>query len=56
MAKIEPDMSQVEAGDFIGYPAGDEAHHLRNTGSSHTICIIIGQRLVFGIGNYSKQH
>ena len=56
VARIGPGIFQVEAGNFIGYPADGETYDLRNTGSSHTICIIIGQRLVFGIGNYSKQH
>ena len=56
VARIGPGIFQVEAGDFIGYPAGGEAHDLHNTGSSHMICIIVGQRLGLDIVNYPKQH
>jgi uncharacterized cupin superfamily protein len=33
-ARIGDTVLQVEACDFIAYPAGSEAHDLRNTGSS----------------------
>ena len=56
VARIGPDMFQVEAGDFIGYPAGGEAHDLRNTGSTHMICIIVGQRLGFDVVDYPEQN
>ena len=46
---------QVEAGDFIDYPAGVEAPDLRNTGSNILKCIIVGQRLDFDIVNYLEQ-
>jgi uncharacterized cupin superfamily protein len=46
---------QVEAGDFINYPAGGEAHDLSNTGSNILKCIIVGQRLDFYIVNYPEQ-
>ena len=49
-------MFQVEAGDFIGYPADGEAHDLRNTGSTHMICIIVGQRLGFDVVDYPEQN
>ena len=52
LARVEPDMSQVEIGDFIGYPAGGEAHDLRNADSSHMISIIVGQRLDFDVVDY----
>ena len=51
-ARIGATVLQVEAGDFITYPAGGEAHDLRNTGSSILKCIIIGQRLDFDIVDY----
>ena len=54
MARIGPDMFQVEIGDFVGYPAGGKAHDLRNADSSHMISIIVGQRLDFDVVNYSS--
>ena len=46
---------QVEADDFIDYPAGGEAHDLCNTGSNILKCIIVGQRLDFDIVDYPEQ-
>jgi uncharacterized cupin superfamily protein len=54
-ARIGDTVLQVEAGDFIAYPAGGEAHDLRNTGSSLLKCIIVGQRLDFDIVDYPEQ-
>ncbi|MFL2842062.1 MAG: cupin domain-containing protein [Candidatus Puniceispirillaceae bacterium] len=45
---------RVEAGDFIDYPAGAEAHDLHNTGSNILKCIIVGQRLDFDIVDYPE--
>jgi uncharacterized cupin superfamily protein len=53
-AHIGATVLQVEAGDFIVYPAGGEAHDLRNTGSSILKCIIVGQRLDFDIVDYPE--
>ena len=55
VARIGPDLFQIEAGDFIGYPAGGEAHDIRNTGSTHMICLVVGQRLEFDIIDYPEQ-
>ena len=49
MARIGPNLFQFEAGDFIGYPAGGEAHDIRNTGSTPMTCPVVGQRLEFDI-------
>ena len=54
-ARICDTVLQVEAGDFIAYPAGGEAHDLRNTGSSLLKYIIVGQRLDFDIVDYPEQ-
>ena len=40
-AWIGPDMFEVEAGDFIAYPADGEAHDLRNTASSPMTCSVV---------------
>ena len=55
-AQIGPDMFEVEAGDFIAYPADGEAHDLRNTGSSPMTCIVVGQRLDFDAVDCSVQN
>ena len=54
-ARIGDTVLQVVAGDFIAYPAGGEAHDLRNTGSSLLKCINVGQRLDFDIVDYPEQ-
>jgi len=55
-ARIGPDMFEVEAGDFIAYPADGEAHDLRNAGSSPMTCIVVGQRLDCDVVDYSEQN
>ena len=52
MERIGRDIVQGEAEDFSGYLAGGAAHDPLNTGSSHIICIIIGQRLGFDFVHY----
>ena len=42
----------VSAGDFIGHPAGTEAHTMKNTGQDLLICIVAGQRLTHDIADY----
>ena len=54
-ARIGDTVLQVEAGDFIAYPAGGEAHDLCKTGSSILKCIIVGQRLDFDIVDHPEQ-
>lgn len=44
----------VEAGDFIGYPAGGPAHTMKNTGDEVLRCIVVGQRLAHDIGDYPR--
>ena len=56
MARIGPDLFQIEAGDFILYPAGIEAHDICKTGSTHMSCLVEGQRLEFDIIDYPKQN
>ena len=54
-ARIGATVLQVEAVDFIAYPAGGQAHDLRNTGSNILKCIIVGQRPDFDIVDYPVQ-
>lgn len=44
----------VSAGDFIGHPAGTEAHALKNTGEDTLVCIVAGQRLTQDVADYPK--
>jgi len=43
---------EIEAGDFIGYRAGGEAHAMTNTGSEVLRCIVVGQRLAHDVSDY----
>ena len=56
VARIGPDLFQIEAGDFIGYLVSGEAHDIRNTGSTHIICLVVGKRPEFDIVDYSEQN
>ncbi|MBO6551135.1 MAG: cupin domain-containing protein [Rhizobiales bacterium] len=42
----------VGPGDFIGYPAGGEAHHLVNDGDETLKAIVVGQRLDHDVADY----
>ena len=55
-AQIGPDMSKIEAGDFIAYSADGEANDLRNAGSSPMTCIFVGQRLDCDVVDYTEQN
>ena len=45
----------VQAGDFIGYPAGGLAHTMVNTGSGTLTCIVVGARLDHDVVDYPRQ-
>lgn len=45
---------RVKAGDFIGYPAGGEAHTMVNDGEEMLVCIVVGQRLPIDVGEYPR--
>lgn len=51
-ATIDDIKHKVSAGDFIGHPAGGEAHTMKNTGQEKLVCIVVGQRLPHDIANY----
>ena len=42
----------VSSGDFIGYPAGGDAHTMKNTGKTTLVCIVVGQRLQNEVVDY----
>ena len=41
---------------LINLPVGAVAHDIRNTGSTHMICLVVGQRLEFDIIDYPEQN
>lgn len=43
---------RIRSGDFVGYPAGGEAHKLTNVGDGVLRCIVVGQRLNHDVGDY----
>lgn len=42
----------VGKGDFVGHPAGTEAHTMKNTGQETLVCIVAGQRLTHDAADY----
>lgn len=44
----------IEAGDFIAYPKGGEAHTMYNTGTENLTCLVVGERLAFDMADYPK--
>lgn len=53
-AYIGEDEFPIRAGDFLGYRAGGEAHHLVNDGSGPLKAIVVGQRLDHDVADYSR--
>lgn len=45
---------EISEGDFIGYPAGGEAHSMTNTGTQTLRCIVVGQRLDHDVADYTR--
>ncbi len=45
----------IEAGDFVGYRAGGEAHMIVNSGAQKLKCIVVGQRLDHDVSDYPKK-
>ena len=52
---IGDDEIEIGAGDFIGYPAGGEAHTMINTGDEVLKCIVVGERLAHDVGDYPRK-
>ncbi len=52
MVRIGEETFDISEGDFIGYPAGGEAHCMTNTGTEMLKCIVVGQRLDHDVAEY----
>lgn len=55
-ARIGDEVFPIKEGDFLGYPAGGEAHTIRNNGKSVLKCIVVGQRLDHDVADYPEKH
>ncbi|WP_039019621.1 cupin domain-containing protein [Halocynthiibacter namhaensis] len=45
----------ISAGDFLGYPAGGDAHSITNTGDIPLRFLVIGQRLDHDVADYPNK-
>jgi uncharacterized cupin superfamily protein len=46
---------KIGPGDFIGFPAGGDAHETINDGTEPLVCLVIGQRLPQDVVDYPRR-
>jgi uncharacterized cupin superfamily protein len=46
---------KIGPGDFIGFPAGGDAHETINDGTEPLVCLVIGQRLPQDVVDYPQK-
>ena len=46
---------KIGQGDFIGFPAGGDAHETINDGTEPLVCLVIGQRLPQDVVDYPRK-
>jgi uncharacterized cupin superfamily protein len=46
---------RIGPGDFIGFPAGGDAHETINDGNEPLVCLVIGQRLPQDVVDYPRK-
>jgi uncharacterized cupin superfamily protein len=46
---------KIGPGDFIGFPAGGDAHETVNDGTEPLVCLVIGQRLLQDVVDYPRK-
>jgi uncharacterized cupin superfamily protein len=46
---------KIGPGDFIGFPAGGDAHETINDGTEPLLCLVIGQRLPQDVVDYPRR-
>ena len=44
----------LEAGDFVGLPAGGPAHHVHNPGPAPLRCLVVGNRFDHDVADYPR--
>lgn len=54
MAEIEGQEYEVTAGDFLGFPPPQTAHHLRNSGEEDLVYLMGGEALDSDIADFPK--
>lgn len=45
---------EIQAGDFVGLPAGGPAHVFENTGDEPLRCLVIGERRAVDVADYPR--
>lgn len=53
-AEIGDEAYAVGPGDFLAFPAGGEAHLLRNTGEDELVCLMGGENRQFEIADFPR--
>lgn len=56
IVRIGDEVSEIAAGDFIGYRKGGLAHVMTNTGDDVLKCIVVGQRLAHDVAAYPDKN
>jgi uncharacterized cupin superfamily protein len=51
---LDEQTHELEAGDFVGLPAGGPAHVFHNPGPDPLRCLVVGQRLDHDVGDYPR--
>jgi uncharacterized cupin superfamily protein len=46
---------KIGPGDFLGFPAGGDAHETINDGTEPLVCLVIGQRLPQDVVDYPRK-
>jgi uncharacterized cupin superfamily protein len=46
---------KIGPGDFLGFPAGGDAHETINDGTEPLVCLVIGQRLPQDVVDYPRR-
>ncbi|MDH5228982.1 MAG: cupin domain-containing protein [Gammaproteobacteria bacterium] len=54
-AIIDQEEFRLNPGDFLGFPASTAAHNIINDGEDDLICLVMGQRLPFDVGDYPNK-
>lgn len=54
IAEIGDEEFEVGPGDFLGYPPGTAAHHLRNPFAEELVCLMGGERAQVEIGDFPR--
>lgn len=54
VAEIDDEEVAVGPGDFLGYPPGSAAHHLRNPHDEDLVCLMGGERTAIEVAEFPR--